>query len=181
MSTRKDERIVSLFQRGYSLDQISEYGVVSGWTREQAKQAAADAGLSLNWQGRIRTDDDGCYDFEELVAAGLDHAVVDIRRLAVKAQRARDDLRRALELQEEKDAEEVARRRAAQEKAAAERADPSNWAHGTWSGFIAHKTYKVPTCPECEAAADEKRAAPGTSYRERNTSHHKRRQPAVAA
>ena len=102
LTMAKQVKIMGMFHAGFGLDYVSEQGVVEGWTRQQAKEIVAAEGYSLDWRGRLRDKrQSGLGDDDELIAAGLDHELVDIRRLAVKAQRARDDLRRALELQEE--------------------------------------------------------------------------------
>lgn len=136
MKPEKAERIAEMLLKGFSLDLISEWGVRGGWTRDEVKSLINTKGWALDWEGRLQ----GRYraeqaikavayrasmadaNIEYMISVGMDHAEVEIRRLAVKAQRAADELRRALLIQEEKDAEEVARRRRVRD---AERANPN--------------------------------------------------------
>lgn len=162
LTPEKMERIAGMFVRGYPLDLISEWGVHDGWTRDEAKSVVEARGWSLDWSGRLarryveRANTKapaalsmGEAEVERMLAVGTDHEVVDIRRLAAKAQQACDALRRALVLQEEKDAEEVARRRALAAQRAAELADPSRINHGTWGGYLTHKVNNVPLTTGC--------------------------------
>lgn len=176
LTPEKEKRIAQMFLRDWSLDRISEWGVNAGWTREDAKRVLADRGWALDWNGRLqarfrarelaataaplkglpRPSISEC-DLEHMLSVGTDHELVAIRRMAVKAQRALDELRRALVLQEEKDAEEVVRRRREEAQRAAEQADPKNWDHGKWGGYLQHKRHNVPVCPPCQVACDNYR------------------------
>lgn len=117
-------RIADMLTDGYSIDLISEWGLRSGWTRQDVKDVVAAKGWALDWEGRLQ----GRYraqqaieqvpcrsiadaDSDRLIMVGMDHDQVDIKRQAVKAQRAVDELRRALLIQEQKDMENVVRRR----------------------------------------------------------------------
>jgi hypothetical protein len=169
----KVESIVGMFVRGYGIDSISEQGVYQGWTRDDVKAVVAMKEWALDWDGRLQQR----YlsreripeitasrlgiaeaDVERMVAVGTDHEVGDIRRLAAKAQRGIDELRRALIIQEEKDAEEVARRRRERAAADAERLDPTRREHGTWGTYLWEKINNLDVCPACALA--------GASYHE---------------
>lgn len=168
----KAGRIERMFVRGYSLDLISEWGIYQGWTREDARSVVAAKGWALDWSGRLQpryraqeafqeVPERGAApagrepDLEALLSVGLDHEVATVKRLAVRAQRALDELRRALVLQEQRDAEEAARRRkynAAQREQ--RRKDAANQ-HGTWGGYLTHRFHKTDPCGPCLAARDE--------------------------
>lgn len=171
------ERVVGMFARGYSLDMISEWGITGGgWTRDEAKSVVAAKGWALDWSGRLQqrymsqakiekvplkntAQSAAEADLERMLTVGTDHELVEIRRLAVKAQRALDELRRALIIQEEKDAQAVVEYRRRLK-------DPARINHGSWGGYLTHKMNKIPTTPECgcEAARAAYVARSGNQY-----------------
>lgn len=165
------DRIASMFLRGYSLDLISEWGVHNGWTREEAKAVVASRGWALDWSGRLQaryqaqaafqgvpekgTPPIGDADTDRMLAVGADHELAPIRKLAVKAQRAVDELRRALVLQEQRDAEEAGRRRRYEVQRNERRRAEHASQHGTWGGYLSHRFNKTVVCGPCEAARDD--------------------------
>lgn len=179
LNPEKISRIAGMFVRGYSLDLISEWGLHNGWDRDEAKSVVAAKGWALDWSGRLQPrylaqekvsdvppQAMGDAELERMIAVGVDHELVTIRRIAVKAQRACDDLRRALVLQEEKDAEEVANRRRTAAGRTAELADPGRIRHGTWGGYLMHRVHHIPVegCG-CDEARDAYRAEAVASKR----------------
>lgn len=156
-----------MFIQGYSLDLISEWGVHNGWTREEAKQIVEAKGWALDWSGRLQAryvarekfgnvplagalENIGDSSVEQMITVGNEHANREIRLAAVRAERALEDLRRILMLQEQKDAEAVAIQRLADEQKRQE--EIGNIKHGSWSGVISHSQYKTPLCDLCDAA-----------------------------
>lgn len=135
LTDSKRQRIAEMLLKGFSLNLISEWGVNGGWTRQDVEGVIKVKGWALDWEGRLQGRYRGdqaikavAYrasmadaQIEYMISVGMDHPEVEIRRFAVKAQRAADELRRALLIQEEKDAEEVARRRRVRD---AEQANP---------------------------------------------------------
>lgn len=174
LTPEKVTKIEGMFVRGYSLDLISEWGVHQGWTREQAKAVVTERGWALDWSGRLQSRyraqaafDDlpergdhliGDADVERMLAVGVDHELPTIRQMAVKAQRAVDDLRRALVLQEQRDAEDAARQRLYEAERNASRRAVSAARHGTWGGYLTHKMNKTEVCVPCGAARDAYKA-----------------------
>lgn len=122
MRPGQDERITHLFRRGYSLDLVSELGLLYGWTRAEAKAVVAAKGWALDWAGRLQqrfikerlnAPSVASADPERLLNAGVDHEDPDIRRAAHNAERMLEKLRNALMRREAKDAELAAQHQAA--------------------------------------------------------------------
>jgi hypothetical protein len=118
MRPGQDARITHLFKRGYSLDLVSEFGLLYGWTRSDAKAVLAAQGWALDWHGRLQvqflrqdipntatTPSVAAADPELVLNAGIDHENGDIRRAAHAAERAIEKLRTLLMAQETLDAE----------------------------------------------------------------------------
>jgi hypothetical protein len=165
LDERKARAIEDMFREGHGLDLISEMGVHHGWTRDEARSVVGAKGWALDWAGRLQSrhlspDKRRMVinnDIDHMLAVGIDHELIQIRRLAAKAQNAVDALRRALLHQEAVDAEEAALARKREAEHAAELGDPATWEHGTWGSFLRHGQYGVPVCDACEAAAAEHR------------------------
>lgn len=124
MRAGQDERITHLFRRGYSLDLVSEIGLLYGWTREEAKAVLAAKGWALDYSGRLQaryaktaitSPSVANADPERLLNAGVDHENPDVRRAASNAERALEKLRNALMRQEQKDSELAAQHQKAAE------------------------------------------------------------------
>lgn len=112
------ERILHLFRRGYSLDLVSELGVLNGWSRAAAKQVLADQGWALDWAGRLQWQFRGGTmpvgetvsqaDADHLLNVGIDHEDVNVRKTALMAERWMERLRSALVARERADAANAA-------------------------------------------------------------------------
>lgn len=184
LTPEKKLRIERMFVRGYSLDMVSEWGVHQGWTREEARSVVEANGWALEWSGRLQArhraqaafqavPERGSApatgrepDIEAMLSVGLDHEVATVKRLAVKAQRAVDELRRALVLQEARDAEEAARYRAYEANRRDQRREEAASQHGTWGGYLTHRFQKTDACGPCLAARDAYKAQAGSQSRE---------------
>lgn len=118
MRPGQDERIAHLFRRGYSMDLVSELGLLYGWTRKEARSVVADNGWSLDWSGRLQQQHIkesmpvwptvATADSERLLNAGVDHENPIIRKVALAAERAIEKLRSVLMALEKEDAQQAA-------------------------------------------------------------------------
>jgi hypothetical protein len=115
MASEWDIRIVALFQRGYSMDLISELGV-GRWRRADVQSVVADRGWALDYSGRLQPQhmreasfdavplkhpavEEACAD--RIIDAGIDHHDRHVATLARKASEAVEALRAELLLREE--------------------------------------------------------------------------------